>query len=330
MEKDQSIKQFEALRPSLEQFRKNMERLIKDLVEEIGVEVVSIESRTKTTESFQEKINRSGKNYDDPLGDLTDLVGVRVICYFNEDVEQICSEIRQAFSINENASVDKKLNFNELGYLSKHLIASLGSKRIALPEYKAFKDMSCEVQVRTVAQHAWAAIEHKYNYKHVEEMSESAKRRLFRIQAVLEMCDDEFSRLRSEVTLERKKITEEISQGESVPIHAESLIAFMDSGLPEYEYIFSELRKRGFSFRKRSLTSRLAFSGAADRFRAFGIGDISALEAALKKLSNQHTIDLIEVALKRLIKDISKPIDQTSVIHLLAAINDRKDKESKF
>ncbi len=108
MSTEQIIEKFEALRPSLERFRQKIELLIEELIESHGIEVVNIESRTKTSDSFQEKITREGKTYTDPIKDVTDLAGVRIICYFNEDVDVICREIRKEFLVDENASIEKK------------------------------------------------------------------------------------------------------------------------------------------------------------------------------------------------------------------------------
>lgn len=322
------MENFKIARANFERFRRKLKPLIEELTEASGIDVVTIESRTKTDESFREKVTREGKKYDNPLIEVTDIVGVRIICYFNEDIDKLLKAFRREFMIDESASVDKKPRFNELGYISRHLIISLGDDRAKLSEYKDFKDMRCEVQIRTVAQHAWAAIEHKYNYKHKTKLEEPVKRRLFRIQAVLEICDDEFSRLRVEVDTGRRSLKKKIGQGESIKIYAESLIAFLDTNSQPYEHIFSQLRERGFRFRKRALTDHSDFAAAADRLRSYGIDDVPSFEAALIELDTVETVDLLELALTEFNDDLNSLRKQTDVIHFLAVFFGSKNHET--
>lgn len=71
------------------------------------------------------------------------------------------------FSIDEGNSGNKAdmLETDKVGYLSVHYFLKLNNKRLALSEYKGYKGLKCEVQVRTLLQHAWAEIEHDRNYK---------------------------------------------------------------------------------------------------------------------------------------------------------------------
>jgi ppGpp synthetase/RelA/SpoT-type nucleotidyltranferase len=92
----------------------------------VGIDVAKIESRTKTTESFCEKALSEDKLYTDPFKDITDTVGIRIICFFDHDVERVCQEIRRIFEVNEHDSIEKRPSFDQLGYKSNHLIVSLG------------------------------------------------------------------------------------------------------------------------------------------------------------------------------------------------------------
>ena len=67
---------------------------------------------------------------------------------------------------------------------------------MGLTEWEAFANIKAEIQVRTILQHAWAAIDHELTYKKTEEAPKNLRRRLFRLSALLELADDEFSNLR--------------------------------------------------------------------------------------------------------------------------------------
>jgi putative GTP pyrophosphokinase len=58
-----------------------------------------------------------------------------------------------------------------------------------LTEYSRFKDMEFEIQIRTILQHAWAQIEHGWNYKLSDGLSGKIRRRLYLLQAGLEIFE---------------------------------------------------------------------------------------------------------------------------------------------
>ena len=69
-------------------------------------------------------------------------------------------------------------------------MCSLTPERAALAEYEAFKDMKCEIQVRSILQNAWAEIEHDLGYKTKEAIPVQSQRRFARLAGLLELADD--------------------------------------------------------------------------------------------------------------------------------------------
>lgn len=130
--------------------------------------------------------------------DITDLIGLRVIVYFKSDVDRVCSLIQREFSVNNDKSVDKRasLKLNEFGYRSVHFIAKLGDARSRLPEWKTLGKYTAEFQVRTVLEHAWAAIEHGLQYKADADIPKELRRSLAQLAGTLELVDDNFSEIR--------------------------------------------------------------------------------------------------------------------------------------
>ena len=186
----------------------NKEPLYKKFTEEIKSIVIKLfdtkyylfESRTKKLDSFIEKIYRDGKNYTDPFTEVTDISGIRIIVPTINDMNNVEKIIRDNFKIDENNCVNKlvKKKNNEFGYLSNHLIVSLNKKRLDLEENKKFKDLKCEIQIRTYLDHAWASIEHKINYKSDQKLPDKTERRLFSLSALLEIADREFQSIMDE------------------------------------------------------------------------------------------------------------------------------------
>ena len=212
-----------------EAFVNAIKSLLIQLLRADNVDYVTIEGRAKTIESFQEKIQRDDKNYEEPINELTDLAGIRVITYQVADIDTVSKIIDDNFEIDTESSVDKSkiLKADQFGYLSVHYIVSLDSNRKNLKEYTEFKELKAEIQVRTVLQHAWAAIDHKLCYKSKEEIPAELRRKLYRISALLETADDEFDILRSEINTIREKYENSITSGTlDISIDVDSLHAY--------------------------------------------------------------------------------------------------------
>ncbi|HEV7879737.1 RelA/SpoT domain-containing protein [Bradyrhizobium sp.] len=129
------------------------------------LEHLSVEERTKSVEGALEKVRR--KEYSDPKEQLTDLSGVRVVTYLEEEALQISKAIRALFNIDEQNSHDRSADLGEdrIGYRSTHFVCSLGKERDTLPEYEGIGTLKFEVQIRTVLQHAWAELAHDRSFK---------------------------------------------------------------------------------------------------------------------------------------------------------------------
>jgi putative GTP pyrophosphokinase len=194
------IDQYELIRPQYEKYEKKLKILIEDFLKDSGISFDLIESRTKTVDSFREKITRADKQYVNPLEEITDKVGIRIVLYYLSDVEKVCEIINNNFKIDKEESIDKgrELKPNEFGYRSVHEIISIDNIRCKLPEWKIFDQFKAEIQVRTVLQHAWASIDHALRYKREQDAPSELRRRLFRLSGLLELADEEFSLIKIE------------------------------------------------------------------------------------------------------------------------------------
>ena len=189
--------------PQLEQMKRDVLTTLQESLERSGIVVTAVEARIKTEESLAGKLALKGAKYA-TLSDITDVLGARVITFYTDDVDRIASMADQLFEIDWNNSVDKRRlhQLDSFGYNSLHYICRV-------PGY----DLRFELQLRTTLQHAWAAINHDTGYKSGVEIPREYLRRINRLAGLLEMADDEFSRIRSEITDYRRRVQALVQNG---------------------------------------------------------------------------------------------------------------------
>lgn len=228
------LSEFASKRRSYEELGKTVEGIIKGLITASGVTVHSINHRIKEAYSLTGKLLR--KEYRE-LDEITDLLGLRIITLFTNDVSIIENIIKREFEIDAENCIDKRFNVNpaEFGYSSLHLVALLNADRLALTEYKKFEGMKFEIQIRTILQHAWSEIEHDFIYKPHSTVPFAVRRLFYRMAALLESADEDFQRARD--------IIEENSDSElsdNDPLDGKSIVKFAQD--PEFIKLENELR----------------------------------------------------------------------------------------
>lgn len=220
------------------QFSIEVAHIIEKILEVRKMPYQSITNRVKERESYLNKCKKD--KYFNPVEEIMDLAGVRIIAYTNSDVKKICDIIEEHFKIDNDNSEDKakKMDENKVGYLSVHYIAQLSDDRVKLPECSIYKNIKCEIQVRTLLQHAWAEIEHDRNYKFSVELPQDIKRRFHLVAGVLEMMDREFDNLSKEIDDNAKVVKEKTKQGNfDIDIDTESLSQYLLYRFKEYKHI---------------------------------------------------------------------------------------------
>jgi GTP pyrophosphokinase len=139
-----------------------------------------ISARPKTVKSFLDKAAKKEKGkakYSDPLSQIQDQIGVRIITFFKSDVERLDAVVKRYFKWIEYKDHVPDSEW-EFSYFGRHYILLLPTDVMQdgledkIPRF-------FELQIKTLFQHAWSEAEHDLGYKPGEDpLTSSQKRKL--------------------------------------------------------------------------------------------------------------------------------------------------------
>ncbi|MDR1900413.1 MAG: RelA/SpoT domain-containing protein, partial [Treponema sp.] len=158
----------------------------------------TVKARVKDFTSFFKKHVRILKsNPHSPVTPvITDLIGVRIICPFIEDLDVVERIIKRHFEIIEEERKGSNYSFKEFGYESTHLLIKIPP---GIVEKCGKSDYTlAEIQIRTILQDAWAEVEHELVYKaEFTPFDDPMKRKLAAVNASLSLADTIFQEIRN-------------------------------------------------------------------------------------------------------------------------------------
>ncbi|GEM_PF-4855784 len=108
------------------------------------------------------------------ISDITDLAGLRIICYSLGDLEKVKTRIHELGQKKQLRIIKQKGKSDayggvvidkDYGYVAYHFDVSFCGDRLKLPEYKHMKGLRAEIQITTIMHHGWAKLEHGLRYK---------------------------------------------------------------------------------------------------------------------------------------------------------------------
>lgn len=315
MTSDNLLTQFDNNTSLYESFTDRLQRLVSEILETRGIRVHSVASRTKSRESFRQKVTLSEGRYRE-IDEVTDVSAVRVVTYFANDVHSVADAIRADFLIDASNSVDKRdlLDPDRFGYLSLHYVVSLPMGRTELTEFRRFAGLKAEVQVRSILQHAWAEIEHDLGYKTSLGVPRDVRRQFSRLAGLLELADAEFVAIRDALERYEAAVPQLIeTQPGHVHLDKASLKNLISEGpiVPELDSALAQF------------TEGKLFIGVGDEsietyvagFKVLGITTIAELTRALE----MHRHKIIAFASRWLSKK-SSGLSQAAALHYLAIV----------
>lgn len=222
---------YESKRFFAQKFAERLKEQVEELLSKQRVSLaVPIEMRVKEWDSIKSKAKRKNLELHE-ITELEDFIGARIILLFKRDVQRVCDLIGSTFRVISVEDTQQRLGVSQFGYQSMHFQIALPEDWLRIPTFKDFSGFSVEVQVRTAAQHIWAAASHVLQYKHEQAVPQSVLRSINRVSALLETVDLEFER----ALQERQEYRDELDiTDENTPLNVESLKALMDSIFPKF------------------------------------------------------------------------------------------------
>lgn len=202
---DRAVAAYARSRPRLEVVTSTFVELLTRMLDDAGFNYLSVTGRTKTVASFAAKAHRERDGravHPEPMRQITDQIGVRVITYVHSDVvaiAQLFADADQLTVLEDRDMGQDTARQGRFGYASRHLLLCVGGTD-AEPSYDPMRCVS--VQLRTVLQHAWAEFEHEIRYKGTvpPEHAPDLDRRFTLAAGLLELADREFSVIRDTVS----------------------------------------------------------------------------------------------------------------------------------
>nr|CRH07292.1 Conserved protein of unknown function. Containing RelA/SpoT domain protein domain [Candidatus Magnetococcus massalia] len=219
---EQILERYEERRTLYEDFKNRQVTLLTEFLKENGPHVFAITGRVKERDSLRRKITRPDSRYT-RLEEVQDLVGIRIVTFFEHEVDLVADVIRKEFKINEAHILDRgqALDPERWGYQSRYYNVGLLDNRLKLIEYKRFVGCTAEIQVRSLMQHTWAEIENVMGYSDRESFPKERRRNFARVAGLLELADQEFNEIQQFLKPYRQRQLEEMSEGHNNPLPAD-------------------------------------------------------------------------------------------------------------
>lgn len=215
------MEEYRKKRPMFLEAECLIKQRLRDCLDEAGILVAAIESRVKSEDSLAGKLELKGSKYKN-LSDITDILGLRIITFYFDDVDIVASAVERLFEVDWENSVDKRRlhDVDSFGYQSLHYICQMPNQP------------SCrfEIQMRTLLQHAWSNMNHDTGYKSGVEIPREYIRNLNRLAGMLELVDEQFSRIRTELTDYRRRMQALVASGnlDDAPLDGDTFRSYLD------------------------------------------------------------------------------------------------------
>jgi ppGpp synthetase/RelA/SpoT-type nucleotidyltranferase len=196
-----------------------LESHVKRLLTRSGYPSLKVEGRPKARDSAIQKLRRkcadNGSHYfrrildgEPPQAVLTDLVGIRITCRFSDQIDEVATLIRANYLVRDADCVDHRqpVNYAAFGYAALHLVAE-PVKATATQVY--YSGCAFEIQIRSSLMDIWSVVNWDIAYTDERDIPQELLRRMSSISALFYLVDQEFTRIRDEVSEGSKRTAEE-------------------------------------------------------------------------------------------------------------------------
>lgn len=251
-----------------------------------------IQYRVKSWNSILDKLETKGDSLK-KLSDLPDIAGIRIVLLFQRDIDRVAAIIEGSLKVLRKEDAKDRLGESEFGYGSIHYEVTTPDEWLEVPTLKPLEGIHGEIQVRTAAQHIWAAASHVLQYKSESDVPFPLRRAITRSAALLETVDLEFER----VLAEREEYASEINPDDpSETLNTDTLRESLLNLLP-----------------KKNISKHEEFSELLKELNYFGISNIGTLKELLSEtLENVLRVENKYVSRKQKIYEETGEVEGTS------------------
>ena len=193
------VRRYRAEERGLQQVLEVLAQRLETILE-VGRIRGTVKARRKAFDDFYRKVLQRSRlePIDDPFTFITDLVALRIVTPFVNDVAVAGARIRTEFDVTEIDDKSSALSIREFGYDSTHLLVAIPDR---LRAETGVSPLVAEIQLRTTLQDAWAEVEHELVYKaHLDPAgrhpNDRIRRKLIALNATLSLADTIFQEIR--------------------------------------------------------------------------------------------------------------------------------------
>ncbi len=163
--------------PQLKLIGQKIDEAIREMLEGIPrIDAISV--RAKSVERFVEKASRKSADgslkYANPLDDIQDQIGARIVVFYKSDVDAVTELVVREFNVIEDRT-QRNPHPEHFGYEAKHNICFIP---LDISKTNECPIEFFELQVSTLFQHAWAEANHDLGYKPGIPIDFDAQRRI--------------------------------------------------------------------------------------------------------------------------------------------------------
>ena len=195
MNDEELRREYDQRLPDLEIMKAEIAKSMQNGISQKKIPFDAVYGRVKEFYSFAGKTLR--KSLQKPFQEMNDIVGIRIVCLYRDDIEEIKNVVHETFEvISDDDKIDSKES-DRFGYLASHVIARLLNEQNASLR-QSLRELRFEVQITTVAHHAWAAVSHDLFYKKPDEIPKDQERDFHALNALFYVADSHFLWLKNE------------------------------------------------------------------------------------------------------------------------------------
>ena len=197
-------KQYQVVYGLAEIVERKLLRLIKKSLRRLGdpyiIRAAAPQSRVKSLESLQRKARKRRWNLSEALKEAQDLLGFRVVCNNLQDASHVADILKNELEdmVSEVKRIDYVQKRKDSGYRAVHLVFTY-----VIRLEKEESRIGCEIQIRTLLQHAWAELSRADIYAS-ERIPSSIEERMRSLSDQLSKADVVADKLRQQLARPRK------------------------------------------------------------------------------------------------------------------------------